>query len=250
MRAFLLIVLMAIGYVSAMHVGLRHESKRTLAMEPAIVAIIDTGLSASFSTRKAKLCATGHRNFTSVTETRNIWNTIDPVPIDNHGHGTNIAGLIQTYAGESNNYCLLILKYYDSANSKDDTEDSTIKAIDYATKIGAKYINYSSGGVSSSREERRAVKEFLDSGGKFIAAAGNEKSDLALNPYYPAMIDDRVIVVGSIEPDGKIANYSNWGIRVNRWELGSKRTGFGVTQSGTSQATAVATGKIVRKDLK
>lgn len=259
MKAALLIALLMFGCMPAqapikhrekppMHPIHRHKPRRMVASNPVVVAVIDTGLTVSYFTKEAKLCKNGHKNFTANPDTQSTQYTVDPVPVDNHGHGTNITGLIHTYAGNVD-YCLVIVKYYDPKSPYDDNLKNTLKAIKYATSIKAKYINYSGGGIEFNPAERKAVKAFLDAGGKFIAAAGNERSDLAKQPYYPAMDDDRVIVVGSKEADGKVAKYSNFGDRVDRWELGSRREGFGVIESGTSQAAAIATGKIIKNDL-
>lgn len=232
------------------HPAPRYRPRRMVSEDKAvIVAVIDTGLSFSQYTKNAKLCKYGHKNFTTKRDVGNTQQTVDPVPVDHHGHGTNVAGLIQQYAGNAN-YCMVILKYYDPMAFYDDNLSNTVRAIKHATKIGAKYINYSGGGSALEEDEQEAVKEFIDKGGTFIAAAGNGHEDLAKTPYYPAMDDDRVIVVGSIEKDGSVADYSDFGKRVNRWEYGTKMVGFGIQQTGTSQATAVATGKIIKKECK
>lgn len=225
-------------------------SEKTLAEinpgKPAIVVVIDTGFKSNPYTKNAKLCKYGHKNFTNVTEVDSTQSTVNYVPIDNHGHGTNVAGLIQKYAGNAN-YCMVIVKYYDPKDTGFSNLNNTVRAINYATNIKAKYINYSGGGTDLSYEERTAVKRFLDKGGKFIAAAGNERKDLKDQGYYPAMDDDRVIRVGSMS-NGKIAPYSNFGKHVTRWEDGTNQIGFGIIQSGTSQATAIATGKIIKEE--
>ncbi|NJO48279.1 MAG: S8 family serine peptidase [Leptolyngbyaceae cyanobacterium RM2_2_4] len=209
------------------------------------VAVIDTGFTVSQSTAGAKLCKYGHKDFTSLNESTSTDKTVTPVPVDNHGHGTNIAGVIQKFAGNAN-FCIVVLKYYDPKVVGNNL-DQTVKAIRYATQIGVKYINYSGGGIEHSEAERAAVKSFLDKGGIFIAAAGNERSDLSKLAYYPAMDDARVTVVGSVEPNGEVAGYSNYGKQVTRWEYGTNQVGFGMSMSGTSQAAAVATGKIIKE---
>jgi subtilisin family serine protease len=193
------------------------------------------------------LCKYGHRNFTSDLDTKKVGATVDPIPTDSHGHGTNIAGLIQQYAGNKN-YCMVILRYYSPRAINDNNLKNTVDAINYATNIGAKYINYSGGGGESSLEERAAVKRFLDKGGRFIAAAGNEKANIDSHPYYPAMDDRRVVKVGSVEKDGSVAKYSNYGKSVTRWEQGTNARALGLVMSGTSQATAIATGKIINQE--
>lgn len=218
--------------------GCKKESK------PAVIAVIDTGLDMSHVPKDAKICKFGHKNFTTIG-TQDSSRTVDPVPSDEHGHGTNIAGVIADYAGDAN-YCIVVLKYYDPNNDKDNLK-FTIQAIKYATNIGAKYLNYSGGGMERSSEEAKAIKAYLDKGGTVIAAAGNERSDIDQRPYYPAMEDKRIISVGSIEKTGYPSVFSNWGKSIKRWEYGRNISGFGVTMSGTSQATAVAAGKIINQ---
>lgn len=230
------------------------EQKTSCSLKPVIVAVIDTGLTLS---NNEKLCKTGHKDFSGFSTSSKVelsksgthqkgvvYPTVD-VPADGHGHGTNIAGLIYKHAGPDANYCLLILKYWQPGISGVSAIEATIEAINYATEMGAKYINYSGGGIEFNEDEAMAVSNFLDHGGTFIAAAGNEKSDLAKVPYYPAMDDNRVIVVGNGTKE-KPAIHSNFGVRVDRWENGVKQVGFGHTMTGTSQAAAIVTGKMLK----
>jgi subtilisin family serine protease len=226
--------------------------------KPIVVAIADTGFGATLFDLKIKLCKFGHRDFTSVQKFHPLadYATVDPVPSDDHGHGTHVAGIIDGILKQTNvNYCIVILKYYNpsSDSENNDNLENTIKAINYATSIHAKYFNYSGGGLSTRDEEKQAVKAFIDAGGKFVAAAGNERSDLAKKPYYPAMDDDRVIVVGNLYSNGETHNpTSNFGDRVNMWEKGTNVKvcvpGQCMYMTGTSQATAVATGKLASKE--
>lgn len=214
--------------------------------KPAVVAVIDTGFNYPQLSNGVKLCSFGHRNFTTNVDENTIYGVHDPVPVDHHGHGTNVVGIIQKYARDSY-YCIVVIKYYDPRAMDNDNLANTIKALKYANAIGANYINYSGGGMIFSEQEKYEVEKFLDKGGRFIAAAGNEKSDLDEKPYYPAMYDDRIVTVGSVEKDGHISKYSNYGDHVSRWEYGTNIVGFGIEMSGTSQATATATGKIINE---
>ncbi len=222
------------------------KNETVCSAKPVVVAVIDTGLSVNSFTSNAKLCKFGHKDFTKLGQLAKFKNIENLVPIDNHGHGTNIAGLIQEHAGNAN-FCMVILKYYDPKTENGDNLNNTVKAIQYAKNIGVDYINYSGGGTEPSDIERKAVKDFLNTGGKFVAAAGNERADTDISPYYPALDDPRVISVGSLGLDGNRASYSNWGKSIKRWEYGTNQTGFGITLSGTSQAAAVATGKMVNE---
>lgn len=210
--------------------------------KPTVIAVIDTGFGYGFDgqAKQVKLCQFGHKNFASEAYT-DEFHTKDKIPIDNHSHGTNVAGLIDKYAKKAGvNYCLVIIEYFDPFSRGQDNEVNTVKAINYATAIKADFINYSGGGEKSYPDEVAAVKKFLDQGGKFIAAAGNEHSDLEKVPYYPAMDDDRVIVVGN-----KGAPTSNFGKRVNYVEDGNDVISLGIKLTGTSQAAAITTGKLV-----
>lgn len=221
-------------------------AKRICNKAPAIVAVIDTGLKLNDQSRKVKLCKTGHKNFSDNGLMQFTHLSKDPVPFDAHGHGTNVAGLIHKYAGDAS-YCIVIIKYFDGKLQRENALANTILAIKHAMEIGAKYINYSGGGTAFSYSEQKAVKEFLDKGGIFVASAGNNRQDIEKVPYYPASDDPRTISVGSIEEDGTRSGYSNWGTSIDKWDLGSNQVGFGVSMSGTSQATAVVTGKIINK---
>lgn len=213
--------------------------------KPTVVAVIDTGFTYSDNTIDPHLCRFGHKDFTH-GETAIRPELKDPVPLDSHGHGTNVVGVIKEYAKNSN-YCVVIIKYTEPTAPSEDNLTNSIDAFLYATNIGAKYINYSGGGSYPSPGERFAVERFLDRGGRLIAAAGNERSDIKLHPYYPAMYDPRIVSVGSMDRDGFVAAYSNYGEEITRWEYGTDVTGFGLRMSGTSQATAIATGKIINE---
>lgn len=203
------------------------------------VAILDTGIGYTLESSKAILCKRGHKDFTDEQQFTTKYDTIDKVPRDNNGHGTNIAGIITRFANKP--YCLVIIKIYSAKGISD--YKASANAINYARSIKANIINYSGGGEAELYEETKAVKDFINSGGTFVAAAGNESKDLAKTPFYPGCSDSRVIVVGNINKFGQKSFSSNFGKRINRWELGERIEGFGVFSTGTSQSTAVATGK-------
>lgn len=212
---------------------------------PLIVAVIDTGFGFQGHGAGTKLCKYGHKDFSSVQSFTTEFGTVDPVPTDSLGHGTNVVGVIANNAKDAN-YCIVVLKYHGYYGNV----EATIKSIDYAISIKADYINYSSGGDSPVKAEREVVERFLNYGGTMIAAAGNNSVDLdrSSNSYYPAMYDKRIVVVGSLNREGNKLPSSNYGSVVNRWEIGLEVTGYGITMSGTSQATATATGKILSKN--
>jgi len=210
------------------------------------IAVIDTGF--GYDNAGAwgnnRLCRYGHRDFTNLGS-KLFLGISTPVPKDNDSHGTNIVGVIQDTAGPLN-FCIIVLKYFDPNMSRDLTGKAAVRAIRYAEELHADVINFSGGGNAEDSDEDAAVRSYLDHGGKMFAAAGNYGLDIDKFHFYPAMADPRVIVVGNLNQDGTYHTGSNYGKRLNVWEIGVNVTGYGITMTGTSQATAVATGKWIR----
>jgi subtilisin family serine protease len=211
--------------------------------EPIKVAVIDTGFDFGGQViPNAHLCNYGHEDFTDGETIKDpkLWSAI---PMDVTGHGTNIVGLINKYAGNAN-YCIIILKFWKSdEDAYGENLLNEVRAIEYATSIKADIINISGGGENYRDMEAEAVKSFLDTGGIMVTAAGNTGKDLTVLPFYPAMCDSRVVVVGSLNNEGVKSNTSNYGKEVKAWEIGEHQEAYGVSMSGTSQAAAIRTGK-------
>jgi major intracellular serine protease len=225
------------------------EEQISCRIKPITIAIVDTGFGFNGFGQGAKLCKYGHKDFTSDQIYTTEYGTVDPVPLDLHGHGTNVAGIIQRYADKSDaRYCLVIIKFFKSGDLKFGVNArASVDSIKFATNIHVDYINYSGGGEDYLPNEELAVKKFISQGGKFIAAAGNEGEDIDESHYYPAYYDD-VVAVGSLNKDKEHSRTSNFGESVEAWEIGENITAYGITMTGTSQATAVHTGKMIAED--
>ena len=225
------------------------------------VAVIDTGIDAS---SVSKLCKFGHKAFTGRR---------DDALKDTIGHGTHIAGLIQQHAGEDADYCMVSLKWFDEKADSDQNLFNLQRALRYAINIKVDFINISGGGIEPNPTERSLIIEALNKGIKVVVAAGNEGHDLTFScNYFPACYDSRLVVVGNLlhqSPD-KVSRWawvqstmrldsdknesSNYGAYVNRWEVGTDVVsklpgGITGTMTGTSQATAIATGKLIKERL-
>jgi subtilisin family serine protease len=221
------------------------KDKKACEGKTITVAVIDTGFGYKGRGLGAKLCKYGHKDFT-YGEYTGDFDTVDQVPLDVGGHGTNIVGLIDEQAKYSGvDYCIVVIKYHEGFNNDFGSAENEIRAIKYATAIGADFINISGGGMKYSQEETEAIKSFLDSGGHVIAAAGNEHVNLRKYKYYPAMSDPRVVIVGSVDKEGRISSFSNYGDSVRLWENGESAEAYGIYNTGTSQSTAIATGKVL-----
>lgn len=136
---------------------------------------------------------------------------------DNDNHGTHIAGIIAAKAGNeigiagvaSNiNIKIMALKINGGENGSGKMSDA-IKAIKYASMMGADICNLSWGTTEYSSELKEAMKE---SDMLFIAAAGNSGKDNDEESLYPANFEmDNLITVTSIDARGELNSYSNYG---------------------------------------
>lgn len=175
---------------------------------------------------------------------------------DHHGHGTHIAGIIGAVGGNgigisgvTPKVSLMILKYYDPGARSLNPLETTVRAIRYATKMGANIINYSAGGLERSEEEMGAIRAANEKGILFVAAAGNEGSNSDQKGFYPADYHlPNILSVTAIDSSRRVLSSSNYGSRTvdiaaPGYEILSTlpngQYGF---LTGTSQATAFASG--------
>lgn len=213
------------------------------------VAVVDSGLSLTDERFKDVLCESGHWDFYH-----------NEVPVkDELGHGTHVAGTIKKYAGNSD-YCLVILSYYNAkATSKQNVTNSS-RALQRAVEIGASIVNYSAGGPTFNELESLVIRD--NPKVTFVVAAGNDNKNLDNKDYsyFPASYEYKnIIVVGALQSwafteiakPWKLGS-SNYGNKVTVWEAGENikaelpdyQWGF---KSGSSMATAIATGKLIKK---
>ena len=200
----------------------------------------------------------------------------DAYPIDDHGHGTHVAGLAaSTYSGVAPRAKILPVKVLGSDGRGD---LGTIAAgILYAIDRGVDIINMSLGGESGGRitaeirELIDTVKIARENNVLIIAAAGNGGRDGLgdcndASPVYPANIaEDNVIAVASVNRYNQLTDYSNFGGETvhiaapggdyytgglystglpNCWGSCSASDVPYVSQMGTSMATPVVAGVV------
>jgi hypothetical protein len=224
--------------------------------KPVRIAVLDTGFGPAHF--EANLCKFGHKDFTGVNRFSNVYNTSMPVPIDQHGHGTDMVELIerQLIGVPKNEYCIVIIKYYSVDNVNPNINFANeFYSLNYVINLTPDILSISGGGTSYDLRESRIVKTILDNGTKIVASAGNESRLLShlyipgikTMQYYPAMYDPRIVVVGSKDVNGKISEFSNYGNIVSHYEVGEVVTGRMGYGGGTSQATAVRAGKLAKE---
>jgi thermitase len=184
---------------------------------------------------------------------------IDNNPTDDYGHGTNVTGIIGAngnnsigYAGVDWSCKLMILKGLDNNNSGYYSWWSN--AIYYAVDNGAKVINMSLGGLSTSITLQNAVNYALINNVVVVVCMMNSNSNTV---YYPAGFNG-VIAVGSTNSNDARSNPffwsltsgSNYGSHISVVAPGNyiyglyhlSSTNYGYYWGGTSQATPLVSG--------
>lgn len=136
---------------------------------------------------------------------------------DNDNHGTHIAGIIAAASNNdvgiagiaSNiNVKLMALKINGGDKGMGEVSDA-IEAVKYATMMGADICNLSWGTTVYMPRLEEIMRE---SDVLFVAAAGNDGVDNDEEPMYPASFNlDNLISVTSINADGELTDYSNYG---------------------------------------
>ena len=156
------------------------------------------------------------------------WNFVDNDDDiqDYHGHGSHISGIIAAKGGAS---CKVIgvsplvevmtLKYFDPHSKNASNVENTVKAIEYAVRMGADIINYSGGGPGDNIDEKTAIAKAADKEIIFVAALGNEGSKIGdessnmgeQNKYYPASYElPNIIAVQSHNEAAQKVESSNY----------------------------------------
>ena len=167
----------------------------------------------------------------------------DNNPMDEHGHGTNIAGIagaetnnITGIAGVAPNIKLLNLRAFDPGGYGE--EDDVAAAIIYAVQIGVKVINMSFGDNSFSLVLRDVIRYAYSKNVVLVGSSGNDGSE---NPHYPSSYPE-VISVGNSTEEDYVALSSNYGSTLDLVAPGSSilttaRNNTYALVSGTSAAT-------------
>jgi serine protease len=176
----------------------------------------------------------------------------DATPLDEHGHGTHVAGTIAQstnnaygVAGVAPQASIMPIRVLDGSG-RGNTADIA-ESIRWAADNGAHIINMSLGGPLPSRIMNDAVQYAVSKGVTVIAAAGNSSSRL---PSYPAAYHG-VISVASTQFDRTTAFYSNYG---NTIDIAAPGGNTRVDQNGDGRPDGVlqetlAHGDITRHDF-
>jgi autotransporter-associated beta strand protein len=147
----------------------------------------------------------------------------DGDPMDDHGHGTHVAGTIaaagdnrQGIAGVNWHSSILAMKFIDSSGRG--LTANAVRAVNYATMMRNNYgvnirvTNNSWGGPGYDQSLHDAIKASGDAGMLFVAAAGNSGLDNDAWPNYPSSYDlNNIIAVAATDCYDGLASFSNYG---------------------------------------
>lgn len=181
-----------------------------------IVAVVDTGVAyEDYGTKYKKAPDLANTNFVAGYDFVNN----DTHPNDDNSHGTHVSGTVAQstnnnlgVAGIAFNTSIMPVKVLDKNGNGTDAD--VADGIYFATNNGAKLINLSLGGSSSSTTLENAVAYAYNSGVTVLAAAGNKYQE-GNPPSYPAAYNAYVIAVGATRYDEIRAYYSNTGSYVD-----------------------------------
>ncbi|MBH0230719.1 S8 family serine peptidase [Halobacillus yeomjeoni] len=168
-----------------------------------VVAVLDTGIYPNHPDLNGKIL----RGYDFVNEDSN--------PMDDHGHGTHVAGLIGAHAdqtgiiGVNPKTKILPVKVADREGML--TLVDILQGIYYSIDQQVDIINMSFGGYQYSWEIDDALWEAYYNGIVLVAAAGNEGT---WEPAFPASYY-QVISVAATAQDDFITDFSNYGPFIN-----------------------------------
>ncbi len=183
------------------------------------IAILDTGINGAHEDLTGKV--TAGRAFLNNGGT--VYDISANTDSDDHGHGTSVAGVAAAItdngkgiAGTDWNAKLMPVKVMDSSGSgwDDDIADGII----YAAQNGAKVINMSLGGDTSSSTLETAVNTAYNTYGCVVVAASGNENTTPIS--YPARYEN-VIAVGATNSSDNRCTPSDWGYDIYGRPLGS-----------------------------
>ncbi|HJV64157.1 MAG TPA: S8 family peptidase, partial [Geomonas sp.] len=186
-----------------------------------VIAVIDTGIDYNHPDLAANIWTNPGINVGYSGDLHGIdTSNHDSDPMDDHYHGTHVAGTIGAVgnngvgvAGLSWNVKLMACKFLDAAGNGY-TADA-IECLEYVRMMKAQGVNIvatnnSWGGGDDSLLLRQAIDAQRDI--LFIAAAGNDSTNNDAAPFYPASFAlPNLIAVAATDNNDNVASFSNTG---------------------------------------
>jgi len=201
----------------------------TTGSTSVIVAVIDTGvdydhpdLSANMWVNPGETPGNGidddHNGIVDDVHGMRVINGVrSGDPMDDHGHGTHVAGTLGAVGNNARGMVgvnwtvrIMALKFLDASGYG--LESDAAACIDYAVANGAKILNNSYGGPDYSQALYDAILNANTAGVLFCTSAGNDSMDNDVVPTYPACYDaPNIISVASTGGSDNLSYFSNIG---------------------------------------
>jgi thermitase len=180
----------------------------------------------------------------------------DGTPQDANGHGTHVAGIVGARGGNGIGGAgvawqarLMAIRVLDGQARG--TTAAVATGIRYAVDNGARIVNLSLAGPTSTPDLESAVSYARAHGVLIVAAAGNDGADLSTSPTYPAVYgEDNVLGIAATTRDGGLSSVSDYGpgadIAAPGEQILSTSAGGGYEwRTGTSMAAPEVAGALV-----
>ncbi len=176
----------------------------TTGTQDVIIAVIDTGVDLDHPDLEAKIV--GGYDFINN----------DPVPQDDHGHGTRVAGIA---AAETNNglgvaglsWGARIMPLKALEHTGYGPYSNIASSVTYAADSGARVLNLSLGGLAYSATLRDAINYAYNRGCVVVASTGNDSLD---SLRYPARYPS-ALAVGATDNTDQQYSTSNYGPEID-----------------------------------
>ncbi len=141
----------------------------------------------------------------------------DGTPQDTNGHGTHVAGIVGARGGNGIGVSgvawqarLMTIRVLDGQARG--TTAAVAAGLRYAVDNGARIVNLSLAGPTSTPDLEAAVHYARAHGVLIVVAVGNDGADLAASPTYPAAYgDDNVLGIAATTRDGGLSSVSDYG---------------------------------------
>ena len=205
------------------------------------VLVIDTGLPADQRYNKY-LCDGLHYDVTGYGG------------VDVLGHGTNIIGIISKNL-DTTKYCIRSIKWFHTVETSKNYVDLIKGYSELMTNMSPAFVNMSLAGSNYVINEFRAMQNLLNKGATVVVAAGNasknldETCDVFPSCYRFNTTKYRVVTSIRSRHPLQLHPFSNYGKVVTDYENGNYVCGFGICMTGTSQATAILTRKLINEEI-
>jgi subtilisin family serine protease len=192
------------------------------------IAVVDTGADVT----APDLATKGATLHNVVTQGDDVTDTV--------GHGTFVASLAagsvtngDGIAGFGGDARLMVVQASRRGGTFSDVDEAA--AIVWAVDNGAKIVNLSLGGPTTSRAERQAIAYATSKGVLLVAAAGNRGPRANSVEYPAALLGDSGLVVAASTPSGERTEFSSVGRQVDVAAPGLNV--FGALSSASPEST-------------